>query len=31
MIECNYNVINLYIFVIYDILYVVATYGFKIN
>jgi hypothetical protein len=31
MIECSYDVIDLYIFVIYDVQYVVAAYGSKIN
>ncbi len=31
MIECSYDVIDLFIFVIYDVQYVVATYGSKIN
>jgi hypothetical protein len=31
MIECNYDVINLSIFVIYDVQYFVTTYGSQIN
>jgi hypothetical protein len=31
MIECNYNVIDLSIFVIYDVQYVVVAYRSKIN
>jgi hypothetical protein len=31
MIECNFEVINLSIFVIYDVQYVVVAYGSKIN
>ncbi len=31
MIECRYNVIDLSIFVIYDVQYVVTTYGSKTN
>jgi hypothetical protein len=31
MIECNYDVIDLFIFIIYDVQYVAATYGSKIN
>jgi hypothetical protein len=31
MIECNYDVIELFIFVIYDGHYVIVTYVLKIN
>ncbi len=31
MIECNYDVIDLSNFVIYDVQYVAISYGFKIN
>jgi hypothetical protein len=31
MIECSFDVIDLSIFVIYDVQYVAFTYGFKIN
>jgi len=31
MRECSFDVIDLFIFVIYDVQYVVVTYGFKIN
>ncbi len=31
IIECSFDVIDLFIFVIYDVQYVVATYGSKIN
>ncbi len=31
MIECSFDVIDLSIFVIYDVQYVLTTYGSKIN
>jgi len=31
MIECSFDVIDLSIFIIYDVQYVAVTYGFKIN
>jgi len=31
MIECNFDVIDLSVFVIYDVQYVVAKYGSKIT
>jgi hypothetical protein len=31
MIECSFDVIDLFIFVIYDVQYVASTYGSKIN
>jgi hypothetical protein len=31
IIKCDYDVIDLSIFVIYDVQYVIATYGSKIN
>jgi hypothetical protein len=31
MIKCNSDVIDLFIFVIYDVQYVATTYGSKIN
>ncbi len=31
IIECSFDVIDLFIFVIYDVQYVAITYGSKIN
>jgi len=31
LIKCNYDVIHLFIFVMYDVQYVANAYGFKIN